>query len=109
MAGAPVLRSITVTHTAVLDALRHVRQRQVVRYRHGRVLDALHALGLIEWTRQPVRVSQQLSSPDPAFYHAPAEVAQLTAAGRSTLARLVCLEDAPGWADIARAPFRSFR
>ncbi|MFP3277858.1 MAG: hypothetical protein RXR52_44210 [Paraburkholderia sp.] len=109
MAETPVPRSITVTHTAVLDALRHVRQRQVVRYRHGRVLDALHALGLIEWTREPVRVSQQQSSPDSAFYHAPAEVAQLTAAGRSTFARLISLEDAPGWAHVARTPFRGFR
>jgi len=47
MRAMPEPRSVTVTHAALLDALRRVRQRQVVRYRHARVLDALHALGLI--------------------------------------------------------------
>jgi hypothetical protein len=106
MRAMPEPRSVTVTHAALLDALRRVRQRQVVRYRHARVLDALHALGLIEWVRQPERRSQQLSSPDSAFYRAPIEVAQFTPAGRTALDRLVRLEDAPGWSQLAGAPYR---
>src|SRR5260370_1137327 len=107
MRAMPEPRSVTVTHAALLDALRRVRQRQVVRYRHGRVLDALHALGVIEWVRQPERRSQQLSSPDSAFYRAPIEVAQFTPARRTALGRLACLEATPGSPRLGGAPRRA--
>jgi len=95
----------SVTHAAVRDALLRVQQREVVRYRHGRVLDALHALSLIEWIRQPVRISQQLASPESAFYRAPVKVAQLTVAGLAALDRLVRLAAAPGWPQLADEPY----
>jgi hypothetical protein len=72
------------SHEAVLEGLRRACFRQVVRYRHEPMVDALRQLGFVDWGRQPTRLSQLPASARSASYHAPVEVAQLTATAAPT-------------------------
>jgi hypothetical protein len=93
------------THAVVLSALRQIRLRQVVRARHTPLLDELHALGLIDWIRQPPRASHHLLSARAKAHLVPDEVAQLSDAGRAALERLAALTETTDWPRVAGQPW----
>ncbi|WP_175891579.1 hypothetical protein [Burkholderia cepacia] len=88
------------SHAAALDGLRHACHRQVVRHRH----DVLVQMGFVIWTRQPTRLSQQVSARS-RLVPAPIEVAELTPLGRSALDWLTGLEHRPRWAVLRELPY----
>jgi len=69
--STPKSSTRTPSHAAVLEALRHARTRQVMRYRHTPVFDALVELNFIVWVRQPVRLSQQVPDSCPCRSRSP--------------------------------------
>jgi hypothetical protein len=99
----------TPSHAAVLDGLRHVCHRQVVRHRHGARFDVLVQMGFMAWVRQPTRLSQQHASTLAVAYHPPIEVAELTPLGRSALDWLTGLEHRPRWAVLRELPYGARR
>ncbi|MEX3630140.1 MAG: hypothetical protein VB138_12375 [Burkholderia sp.] len=94
----------TPTYAAVLDGLRHLCHRQVMRYRHGAPVDALAQLGFIAWVRQPVRLSQQVSEQS-RYVPAPIAVAALTDTGHAALDWLVALEATAQWEVLRVRPY----
>lgn len=94
----------THTYAVVLDGLRRVCHRQVVRYRHGAPFDALAQLGFIAWVRQPVRLSQQVSERS-RHVPVPIEVAELTDTGRAALEWLISLEASAHWETLRARPY----
>ncbi|MBN3809960.1 hypothetical protein [Paraburkholderia sp. Ac-20347] len=95
-----------VTHAAVLDALRQIRLRQFVRGRHAPLLDRLHALGLIVWTPQPLRNSQQQLTAHDQVPLVPEEIAELTDAGEATAEWLTVLSGSAEWGALAQRTLR---
>lgn len=93
------------SHAAVLEGLRRICFRQVVRYRHEPVVDVLRQLGFVDWGRQPARLSQLPASARAESYQAPVEVAALTATGQAALDWLAALEHSPQWAEIKSLPY----
>lgn len=94
----------TPTYAAVLDGLRRVCHRQVVRYRQGAPFDALAQMGFIAWVRQPVRLSQQVSEKS-RYVPAPIDIAELTDTGRAALDWLVGLETTSQWETLRARPY----
>ncbi|KUY84948.1 hypothetical protein WI25_35390 [Burkholderia cepacia] len=88
----------------MLDGLRHACHRQVVRHRHDALFDVLVQMGFVTWTRQPTRLSQQVSARS-RLVPAPIEVAELTPLGRSALDWLTGLEHRPRWAVLRERPY----
>lgn len=99
------LQTDVPSYEAVLDGLRHVCHRQVVRYRHDARFAALAGMGFITWVRQPIRLSQQPVSARSIPYRAPVEVAELTATGRSALDWLRDLAQSPQWHMLKSLPY----
>ncbi|MFW2275957.1 hypothetical protein [Burkholderia orbicola] len=97
-----------VSYEAVLDSLRHVCYRQVVRYRHEPIFDALMDMRLIVWVRQPIRLSQLDASVRSKYYRESIEIAELTLAGRAVLHRLVELELLASWAKLRSRPYDKY-
>lgn len=93
------------SHADVLEGLRRVVYRQVVRYRHEPLFDVLHQLGFVDWVRQPVPLSQRPVSARSPHHPAPVEIAVLNDTGRAALDRLSGLEQSPRWADLQGAPY----
>ncbi|WP_175907732.1 MULTISPECIES: hypothetical protein [Burkholderia] len=100
----PAVNLIPPTYAAVLDGLRRVCHRQVVRHRHGAPFEAFAQLGFITWVRQPVRLSQQVSERS-RFVPTPVDVAELTDTGRAALDWLVALEATAQWETLRARPY----
>ncbi|WP_155631354.1 hypothetical protein [Burkholderia cepacia] len=94
------------SYATVLDALRHARSPQVMRYRHTPVFDALVELNFIVWVRQPVRLTQQVSERT-RLVPVPVEVAELTSAGHIVLDWLATLEGTSWWESLRVRPYRA--
>lgn len=88
-----------LTYAVVLDGLRRVLYREVVRYRQSAPFEAFAEMGFIAWVRQPVRLSQQVSDWS-RHVPAPVDVAELTESGRAAMEWLVALEAAPQWDEL---------
>ncbi|MEX3556467.1 MAG: hypothetical protein VB131_07975 [Burkholderia gladioli] len=88
----------------MLDGLRQVRHRQIVRDRHGGPVDALARMGFLVWARQPIRLSQQ-GSERSRHVTAPIKIAELTMTGRAALDWLVALEATPHWEILRVRPY----
>ncbi|WP_157381844.1 hypothetical protein [Burkholderia ubonensis] len=92
------------SYATVLEGLRHVCHRQVVRYRRGAPFDALAQMGFIVWVRQPIRLSQQVSE-RARLVPTPIEVAELTTLGRAALDWLIALEANAHWETLRSRPY----
>jgi hypothetical protein len=79
------------SNEAVLEALRRAQFRQVPWPRRPRVFVFLREQGLIETVRQP--------SPLVPGYHAPVDIAVLTARGKAEIGRLERSERQVSWSD----------
>lgn len=79
------------SNEAVLEALRRAQFRQVPWPRRPRVFEFLREQGLIETVRQP--------SPLVPGYHAPVDIAVLTAQGKAEIGRLERSERLASWTD----------
>lgn len=79
--------------------------RQVVRYRHDPLFDALARMGFIAWIRQPAHLSPHPVSGRTGHYQAPVAVAVagLTDTGRAASDRLTGLEPSGQWKSAFRA------
>ncbi len=88
------------THHAVLEDLRHVRLRQVVRHRHARGIDALVGLGFVQWASEAPRPSQRDRRATASDYLPPVEIAELTPLGLRALEWLTQLEQGPWWDEL---------
>ena len=93
------------SHAAVLEGLRRVCFRQVVRYQHDPLFDALARMAFVAWVRQPVRLSQQPVSVRSQRVPTPVEVAELTDTGRAALDWLAGLEQSDQWLVIRARPY----
>lgn len=87
------------SNEAVLEALRHAQYRQVPWPKRPRVFEYLLSLGLIETTRQRSTVA--------STYHAPVDIAVLTALGRAEFDRLARIADTPGWGDDRASTYQT--
>ncbi|MDN7431424.1 hypothetical protein [Burkholderia sp. AU45388] len=96
--------SAAPSYATVLDGLRHVCHRQVVRYRHGAPVEALARMGFIAWVRQPIRLSQQVAERS-RLVPVPIEVAELTDTGRAALDWLVAFEATAHWETLHTRPY----
>jgi hypothetical protein len=95
------------SHEAVLEGLRHIHYRQVVRHKHAALFDTLARMAFIAWVRQPLRVSQQPVSTRSQHIPLPVEVAELTDTGRAALDWLTRLEQLDEWIVRRTSPYDS--
>ncbi|RKP50236.1 hypothetical protein [Pararobbsia silviterrae] len=79
------------SNEAVLEALRHAQYRQVPWPKRPKVFEFLRGAGLLETIRQ--------RTPDGPGYHAPVDIAVLTARGKAEIVRLERSERAPTWSN----------
>lgn len=103
---SPMLKSSTssrcgstwksINHARLLELLRFVAHRQVVRGRHSPVLNRLFDWGWIAWDRRPPRTSQ-LTRSHHTTLALPEDVAVLTVTGRAMLDQLAALEASTSW------------
>jgi hypothetical protein len=93
------------SHETVLEGLRRVCYRQVVRYRDEPVFDALVEMGFIVWVRQDPSLSQQQMPAGSRSYRAPVEVAVMGATGHTALNWLAHLEQSPQWPVLRALPY----
>ncbi|WP_370642937.1 MULTISPECIES: hypothetical protein [Mycetohabitans] len=89
LAGANVEGEMDYTNEAVLEGLRRAQYRQVPWPRRPRVFEFLREQGLIGTARQP--------SPLVPGYHAPVDIAVLSAQGKTELGRLERRARLPAW------------
>lgn len=99
------VRMLYPSHQAVLDGLRHVCLRQVVRHRHDAIVDTLARWGFVMWVRQPIRRSQLEGSPLSGGVPVPEYVAELTDNGRGCLDWLAALERTRWWDVLRMKPY----
>jgi hypothetical protein len=79
------------SNEAVLEALRHAQYRQVPWPKRPKVFEFLRGAGLLETIRQ--------RTPDGPGYHAPVDIAVLTARGKAEIVRLERIERLASWPD----------